>query len=230
MKDSRENAGWSTLERLRRANPKVRIYSINDSEFQEYGKPLKGYDFKGLAEKAALIPMPSEGSKYELAVGELQSDASGVILKDEIFGESPVQVGYCWGYNDALNGLEYHKSSEINIAVTPMLLILGKLTDIKDGCGYDSSGAAVFYMDKGEAAEIYSTTLHFCPCQAVEGGFGCIVVLPEGTNAPLDGKPADLRLFRKNKWLICHDRNETLIAKGVSPEIHGENIRIEYIK
>ena len=76
--------------------------------------------------------------------------------------------------------------------------------------------------------EIYSSTLHFCPCEVSKEGFGCIVILPKGTNLPLEEEEADPFLFRKNKWLIAHEENKDLIQKGVTPGITGTNIRINY--
>ena len=59
-------------------------------------------------------------------------------------------------------------------------------------------------------------------------GFGCIVVLPQGTNVPLNEPAADPVLFRQNKWVLCHVENETLKDRGVVPGITGWNLRIEY--
>ncbi len=36
----------------------------------------------------------------------------------------PIQIGYCNGRNTTYNGFEYHKGSEINIAVTDFMLVL----------------------------------------------------------------------------------------------------------
>ncbi len=215
-------------EFLKSRNYRIPFYSVHDPEFTEYGKVIKDYDFYSLVEKAQGVPMPEEGSKYELNLGSLREDGDSDIIYREIFGEAPIQAGLCWGYNEFLNGLEYHKSSELNIAATHMVLILGKVSEIDEEAGFDSSKAKAFFVNRGEAVELFATTLHFCPCQTDADGFRCIVVLPVGTNAPLDNKPEDKRLFRKNKWLICHNGNEALIAKGVSPEIHGRNIKIEY--
>ena len=44
----------------------------------------------------------------------------------------PIQIGYCNGPNSTLNGLEYHKSSEINIAITDMVLLLGKVQEVEN--------------------------------------------------------------------------------------------------
>ena len=42
----------------------------------------------------------------------------------------PIQIGYCNGNNNKLNGLEYHRDSEINIAVTDMVLMIGMEQDL----------------------------------------------------------------------------------------------------
>ena len=64
------------------------------------------------------------------------------------------------------------------------------------------------------AAEIYATTLHYAPCSAKKGeGFLVGVVLPKGTNYPLDKAHSDVSkgnsdedalITAKNKWLIAH--------------------------
>ena len=41
-----------------------------------------------------------------------------VAVREKGFGGLPVQIGYCNGSNVKLNALEYHRSSEIDIAVT----------------------------------------------------------------------------------------------------------------
>ena len=97
-----------------------------------------------------------------------------------------------------------------------------------DNDEYDSSKVKVFYLEKGDAVEIYSTTLHFCPCQVSDGGFSCVVVLAKDTNTLLDKPTDDKLLFKKNKWIICHDKNEELIERRVYPGIHGENYEIKY--
>ena len=56
----------------------------------------------------------------------------------------------------------------------------------------------------------------------------CGVVLPKGTNTELEGENYDKILFKKNKWIICHDKNDALIDRGVYPGIHGINSQIKY--
>jgi hypothetical protein len=126
-----------------------------------------------------------------------------------------------------LNATEWHTSSEVNLAITPLVLILGKRTDIRDG-KINSADMKAFYVPAGALIEVYATTLHFCPCQVSDEGFGCVVVLPLGTNVPLDYEVSDPLLFRKNKWIIAHEENQTLIDRGVVAGIYGVNYKINY--
>jgi len=213
------------LEKLKKLNPNVPFYSVNDDEFKLYGRVVSGYDLHEIITEAGKIAMPENGSAYELSTPQFEKCDICEKLKNEAFGEMDIQVGFCWGYNDMLNGLEYHKSSEINIAVEPMVLFLGLVTDIEND-EYDSKNIKAFYLEKGEMVEVYATTLHFCPCQASDNGFRSVVILPKGTNAPLDKPSTDKMLFRKNKWLLCHNNNEALIQRGVYSGIFGENFKI----
>ena len=74
--------------------------------------------------------------------------------------------------------------------------------------------------------EVYATSLHFCPCEVNEAGFGCVVALPKGTNTDLETPSGDKLIFRKNKWIIAHEENETLKARGVASGISGINYEI----
>ena len=216
----------SKLEELRIKNPGLRFYSINDPEFARYGCVLK-QDYSTIADAARKLEFPAEGSKYMPSVESFEALPIRAMIKEELFGELEVQLGNCWGYNSYLNALEWHKNSEINVAATDLVLLLAKLDDIEDG-KLDSKKVVAFYVAEGEAIEVYADTLHFCPCQVADTGFNCVVVLPAGTNTNLDNKPEDKLLFRKNKWIFCHENNEGLKAKGVVPAIFGENYRVNY--
>ncbi len=214
------------LEDLRKKNPGLRFYSVNDPEFARYGCVLK-QDYSTIADAARKLEFPAEGSKYMPSVESFEALPIRAMIKEELFGELEVQLGNCWGYNSYLNALEWHKNSEINVAATDLVLLLAKLDDIEDG-RLDSKKVVAFYVAEGEAIEVYADTLHFCPCQVADSGFNCVVVLPAGTNTNLDNKPEDKLLFRKNKWIFCHEDNEALKAKGVVPAIFGENYKVNY--
>lgn len=199
----------------------MKIYNVTDKEFLPYGRVLN-LDTDEIISAAEKFPMPQEGSIYVPSEKSFEELDIANVIQNECFGEIPAQVGYCYGHSNKLNALEWHKCSEINIAVTDLVLFLGMVQDIEDG-KYNSEKIKAFKLKKGEAIEVYATTLHFCPIETDENGFGCVVGLLEGTNVPLDGEPDDKLLFRKNKWLIAHEDNAELIAKGVVPGIYGPN-------
>ena len=78
---------------------------------------------------------------------------------------------------------------------------------------------------------MYATTLHFCPCEVSAEGFRCIVVLPRGTNHPLQQPRPDNAegrlLWAKDKWLIAHEEAPA-VQRGAYVGIHGENYEIQY--
>lgn len=218
------------LEELSKLNNHIKIKDINDEAFVKYGTVIKDYDFHELIEymeKETIVP--SDGNIYVASVKEMEATKVKERLENEFYAEMPIEIGYCNGPNSTLNGLEYHKGSEINVAVTDMVLLLGCLQDVKEN-KYDVKKAEAFFVKKGTAIQMYETTLHFGPCKTSEEGFKCVVVLPKGTNEPLKGdrsKYKDVLLFAKNKWLLAHPERKLLIKNGAYPGIVGENIEIK---
>lgn len=215
------------LNTLKEKNKNIEFFTVNDPEFAKYGRVIKGFDVSKIIAECEKMPYPDEGSRYDAGVECLEKLAIAEKIKNEVYGELDTQIGACYGHNTTLNGLEYHKGSEVNIAVTDFVLILGTTFEMKDG-KFNSADAKAFYVKKGEMIEVYASTLHFCPCQVSDDGFFCVVGLPKGTNLPLDGKYDDKLLFRKNKWLIAHEDNKALIERGVASGIYGENYTIKY--
>lgn len=216
-----------SYEIIKKLNPTLKFYKTSDAEFSEYGRIIKGIDTAEIVKVAEGIEKPETGSIYEASTSAFEALKIKNEIQDICYGELPAQIGYCYGHSNFLNGWEWHTSSEINVATTDLVLILGKVSDIKDG-KIDSSTAKAFYVEKGEIIEVYATSLHFCPCEVSKDGFGCVVALPVGTNVPLEREAADKLLFRKNKWIFAHVDNEGLIARGVLPGITGENYEIKY--
>lgn len=215
------------LNELQEKNPELKLYDIDDVAFAEYGRRIVGADVTEIIEAGKSIVFPQEGSVYEASTSTFEELKISDWIQKNCYGELPTQVGYCYGHSNCLNGWEWHTSSEINIAVTDMVLILAKLSDYQNGT-IDSSTAKAFLLKAGDIVEVYATSLHFCPCEVDKNGFGCVVALPKGTNVPLEEKAENPLLFRKNKWLIAHEENEGLIARGVVPGIVGPNYEIKY--
>jgi len=214
------------IERLRTANPDISIYSVHDEEFKKYGC-VYDIDTNEIVQACKDIPLPESGSSYQLRVDKLENLKSSDVLKEVAFGGCEAQIGLCMGYNTEMNALEFHKSSEINIAVTPLVILLGLKYEM-DGKMYDSSKIKAFYLESGTMVELFDTTMHFCPCQVNDSGFSNVVILPKNTNALLDKPSNDELLFKKNKWLICHEKNDKLVEMGVFPGIYGENHKVQY--
>lgn len=75
---------------------------------------------------------------------ELESLNVYDVMSKVVYGDMPVQIGYCNGHNQKLNAVEYHRSSEINVAATDMILLLGKQQDIKEDYTYDTADIEAF--------------------------------------------------------------------------------------
>ena len=215
------------LLELQEKNPDIKLYSIFDNEFLEFGRVIEGMETKEIVDVAKQIPNPETGSSYIALEERFQALEVATDIAYELFGEMPTQMGYCWGHSNQLNGAEWHTSSEVNIATTPLVLFLGKRQDVVEN-EIDSSLFKAFFVPEGTVIEVYSTSLHFCPCEVQKTGFGCVVALPEGTNVPLETESKDKYLFRKNKWLISHVDNKGLLDRGAMPGITGINYDMKY--
>lgn len=205
----------------------IQIQKVTDKSFKKYGRILTGeYDVKALCAQMEKTLLP-EDVIYEPSVAELEALP---IMKDftySLYGGLPIQIGYCNGHNHLLNAVEYHRSSEINVAVTDIILMIGKEEDINDDCTYDTSKIEAFLLPAGTVIECYATTLHYAPCGVDGKGFRCVVVLPKDTNLDLEVKPEgakeDKLLVARNKWLIAH---EDAKIDGAFNGLVGENVSL----
>ena len=150
----------------------MEIKKITDEAFRKYGRVVQGYDFGPLMEALKKTP-DFEGVAYEPSIPELEATTTAAELQKKTFGELPIQAGYCNGVNYKLNAVEYHRSSEINVAATDAVLILGMQQDITDDFTYDTAKMEAFLVPAGTAVEIYATTLHYAPCSVEIGRASC---------------------------------------------------------
>lgn len=205
----------------------MKIQKVTDPAFRKYGQVLEGYDFTGLIKEMKHTPVP-EDVIYVPSVEELEALDIMKDLQNKGYGGLPVQIGYCNGHNKKLNAVEYHRNSEINVAVTDLVLLIGHQQDIEPDHTYDTSKIEAFLVPAGTGIEVYATTLHYAPCHVNEGGFQCVVVLPKGTNTdltfPTEKTGEDSLMTAKNKWLIAHV--DAKIA-GAFNGLKGENITID---
>ena len=138
----------------------------------------------------------------------------------------PIQVGYVGGNNRVLNCLEYHKSSEFNIALDDVVLVLGLQPEITGGM-YDTANCKAFLVKAGTGVELYGTTLHYAPMNVSGDGYRVVCVLPRGTNyekPDFKGVNAeDAMCAGSNKWLMAHAESDEA-QKGMYVGLTGENI------
>ena len=204
----------------------MKIMELTDASFGKYGKVVTEFSFEKILKEMEHTPLPKD-VVYVPSVEQLEEVPEAVEVCRKGFGGLPIQIGYCNGDNHKLNALEYHRSSEIDIAATDLILLLGRQQDIEEGDLYDTSKVEAFFVPAGTAVELYATTLHYAPCTAAEGGFRCVIVLPKGTNEDLPfeaAKEGENRLLTAvNKWLIAH---EDAGIEGAFCGLRGENLEV----
>ena len=188
----------------------------------QFGDADHGLTMTKVAKAIAQAVAASDGG-----IQTMLDDAAMAVMA--LNGGSAVPLWNTW-----LDGMqeEAPEGSEINVAVTDFMLILGHVWQIEDNT-YRFENAKVFFVPKGTAVEMYQTTLHLSPCRVCDAGFKGVVILPRGTNTPLDektpnGDPESKLLLQRNKWVIAHPEREPLIKQGAYPGLLGENKELHY--
>jgi len=211
---------------------KLVIKSVKDESFKEYGRIVEGYSVKEILKVLKESPLPEEKKDVVIYTPEypkLMALEETKQLGKSLYGGMPYQFGFCNGYNTRMNCLEHHRDSEFNLGVEDFILLLAKVSDVKNG-KIDSSKVKAFKVPKGVLIEVYGSTLHYAPCHTdPKKGFHVLVALPKGTNLEkpkITNKNFDDKiLFAANKWLYAHkDAPET--EKGAYVGITGGNIDI----
>lgn len=210
----------------------MKVYPVTDPRFARYGRIVEGYDFSEVISWLKRDQYP-KGVEYRAGVPELEARKVFGEFQEHFYGNMPVELGYCMGHNDRLNGLEYHRGSEVNVSVTEYLVMVGSQQDLEDGFRYDTNKIECFLVPAGLAVEFYATTLHYCACNTKTEGYAHATFLPRGTNTPLeDGfvalTPEDQLLQAKNKWLFAHPDSEE--AASVPRTMYGPNWCIQELE
>ena len=207
----------------------MKLESVKDASFREYGQIVEGYDFTELLQTLKQkTPRPLDRVIYVPSAPELEGLSVYGALQNNYYGGMPIQLGYCNGHSTKLNALEYHRDSEINITYDDVILLLAKQSDINTAdWSIDAARTRAFFLSAGMAVELYASTLHYAPSSVDETGFQVVIVLPKGTNT---AKPAitakngeDRLLTAANKWLIAHAEAKAEVAGGAHIGIRGGN-------
>jgi hypothetical protein len=221
------------IKNLQEKNPHIKIHHIDDSLFETYGRVLDSKPFRSAIDYLTnQTTVPTQGNEYIAHDKVMKSTIDNESVYNDVFGGLPVQYGYVNGHNQLLNAIEYHKSSEINIAASSFVILVGHHQDI-EMLEYKANLLRAFYVPKDTVFELYSKTLHFSPFEVVNTGFKCGVILPLGTNVDFVNNTVldtfeDQLLFKTNKWLLCHEECTKFIDLGAKGKILGSNIKINY--
>ncbi len=220
------------LELLREKNPNLTIHTVDEGLFGRYARLVQSPVFQEVAsyiDKNTTIP---ERNTYVADIPELHSKRVDQALS-LFYGGLVPQIGYCNGPNFSMNGSEYHKGPELTIAITDCLMWWMLPEDLVDFDHVDSSKAEVFYIPQGCAFLLKPEILHLAPCKVDHRGYKTVIILPMGTNAPLDpeikeryrqsGDPEARILHMANKYMITHKDWQPLVGQGVHIGLRGEN-------
>jgi hypothetical protein len=215
---------------IKKLNTNQNIKSIFDCSFNLYGRVLDSTPYTNLCNLLQSSTVITENNVYVASESKIFDQEAHDAAKN-FFGGMDIQIGYCNGMNQTLNGMEYHKSPEVIIAGTDILLFLAKPSDLKDFSTLESSCAKVFFAPKGSAFSLNPEILHLSPSCTHQSGFKSVIILPKGTNLDLeekveDGEKESIILFKKNKWIITHKDRKPLVSQGVKIGIKGINSRL----
>lgn len=211
----------------------MKLQSVESREFRKYGRIIEEIDVAFALKILDGIAVPG-AIEYVASYQPLEEPSFRDRIQDHYMGGLSTEIGYCCGHNRILNALEYHRSSEINIAGTDVILLLGSREDIEPDNTYDTQKLEAFFVPAGTTVELYNSTLHFAPCGTEENGyaFKTVCILPYGTNfdnaagyEPLHGE--ERLYYAKNKWLIAHEEAK---LEGAFVGLKGKNISLEDIE
>ena len=201
----------------------MEIKKVTDKAFRKYGAVIEGMDLSELLAWAKTTPAPDD-VVYEPSIPEAEALPICEDLSRQVYGEMPIQIGYCNGKNHKNDTLEYHRGEELDVAVTDLVVVLGSRKDMDSLLSFDLANAEAFFVPAGTAIMLYSDTLHYAPCSAGDGVFQCVIVLPRGTNYPSEKEnirktAEDELLCMKNKWVLTHPDSGEPFYPGFKGEI-----------
>ena len=217
------------IRSLQEMNPNVKIHDVGEKGFSRYGRILS-YDARAVIdhlakEEAVFSKLPK--ARYVTDRADLHDFPLFSTIQKEIYGELAIQVGVVQGRNQYATGTEFHQGSEVNIAVTDCLLVLGDRAVLVANGSVDISQMEVYFVKKGTLLEIYDSTLHYTPIETDANGFSLVVVLIEGTNTDIDAEAGSM-LTKKNKWYVCHASQTQKIEQGAVAGLTGALLKIEH--
>lgn len=190
--------------------------TTQDPSFKTYGRTITEYDFSNMVitmEEKKLIAAPKEGNQYLASVPAIEALPEFDWVQKNIFAGLPIQFGSGAGHNKAITAIEFHQGSEVIVALTDAILVVGHRYDIVDNT-YDATLMESFLLEKGTAIELFSTTLHYSPIETNEDGYQQAIALIKGTNTPLTTEVDNPLVKVTNKFMLVHPSRTDKIAAG----------------
>ncbi len=210
------------------------IKRIDDPSFKQYGTLWNEFD---LTELEAFcnknVKIDSEKNFYVPSNPALEKLALIQQVSNEVYAGMPLEAGECTGQTRDFTAVEYHQGSEVNVALTDVVMVLAHRAILeKKGSIDPKEDAKLFFVPAGTVFEMYSDTLHYSPIKVHASGFKVIVILPEGSNQPLPEKfsAKNKRIVKKNKFQLVHACRKDKIEAGAEIGVTGDLIEIEQIE
>jgi hypothetical protein len=209
---------------IQKKNPEIPFIHVEDLDFLKYGRVL---DFKVqgyLIYAKSHIKVPKNGVDYsEKDDCLMRLSKEKEWMEDYVYGQMPVEVGYCCGHNKVMNGMEWHCGCEVNIAITDFVLFLASFSSLELNSGQvklNTADVQAVYVPKGYTIALNPLVLHFTPIEVEQTGFSTIVILPNNTNETLLQVSKVPYLKAKNSWIIYHKDT------GKGNDFEGKNLKL----
>ncbi len=223
-----------TLKMLQQLNPGIEILPVTDPAFLPFGRILHEAKADRAMAAARGTWHAADGVGAAASVPEFEADANlQSTIAVRVFAEMPVEVGWVFGRNSRLNGVEYHQSSEVHIPLQDCVLLLADWREIdwEPRPAFDTKHIRAFYLPAGVIVELKPWALHYVPINvSKQAGFGNIFVLPRGTGEPLQcpksATPDHRIMVARNIWLMVHPDAAALVESGNYVGLVGKNIEI----
>lgn len=223
-----------TYQELCAKNVKYDIKQIDDPSFKQYGTIWNGFDITELETFCQKnVKIDQQKNFYTPSNPELEKIALFREISNEVYAGMPIEAGECTGQTRDFTAVEYHQGSEVNIALTDVVMVLAHRAILEEKGSIDPrKDAKLFFVPAGTVFEMYSDTLHYSPIKVHHSGFEVIVVLPAGSNQPLPEKfsAQNKRIVKKNKFQLVHACREDKIKAGAQIGVTGDLIEIEQIE
>lgn len=223
----------TTISEFKAANPNIKLYDVNSPEFSVYGVLYPNYDISRIKTILTSLPLPESGSRYLQSIEALEKEETIQSIGKDIFAGLPINAGATIGYTTDFSAVEFHQSSEVNIALDDVILVLGQrqLLEVNQTFDPHTEGKA-FYIPAGSVIELFNTTLHYAPVEVFEHGYRVVVVVVEGTNTalPSDFHSQNPRVVKKGKFQVVHPSRKDKIAQGYQVGMSGELMTFNPLK